>query len=272
MHISSPEEATKIATCTTYSGHILIETPAPSIALDGIENLIGNLSVSDNHNTSDLSSSSLLTISGELLLFGAYALATISFPKLHSIGTLSLDDTPSLQKFEFDAGVNVSNLSIWSYNSIHELKLNINYADRVSLSAIGNKTFTLPLRTVGDLDVRWQSDNMLMEFPDLTWANDIDCIHCANISMPALTTVNGTYSYYQSFNLPSNSTLELPSLNAVNGELRILSNDNISEVSFPKLFTVGNLTIMENARLTSLNLGLLSTVDGFVNLTGDFSK
>jgi hypothetical protein len=274
LTISSPEEAAQIASCSTFTGTISIVPPAPTIVLDGIEELVGDLRVESNDHLKSLASSTLLSISGSLWFDHANNLTTISFPKLHNIFLLGWQATPSLKNVGFDTGINVTSMILHGNFSFEELELNINFAYDINLDYLGLKRFSLPLVSVGFLRIVQavrRFDLETIEFPRLTWADHIRCEECSNLSMPVLATVNNSFSIWGN----GVSKLELPSLNVIGGTLSVSDDpstgNNFTELSLPALFSVGNLSV-NSGNMSSLNFSRLNTVNDNINLSGGFGK
>jgi hypothetical protein len=274
LTISSPEEAAQIASCTTFTGTISIVPPAPTIVLDGIEELVGNLRVQSNDHLKSLASSTLLSISGSLWFDHANNLTTISFPKLHNIFLLGWQTTPSLKNVGFDTGINVTSMTLHGYFSFEELELNINFAYDIDLDYLGLKRFSLPLVSVGSLRII-QADRRFnletIEFPRLTWADNIQCIECSNLFMPVLATVNNSFGIWGN----GVSKLELPSLNVIGGTLSVMDDpptgNNFADLSLPALFSLGNLSV-RSGNISSLNFSRLNAVNDNIDLSGILGK
>ncbi|KAF2116020.1 hypothetical protein BDV96DRAFT_40428 [Lophiotrema nucula] len=74
--------------------------------------------------------------------------------------------------------------------SVQELSLNVNFADNVTLAYLSITKFSLPLKSVDSLTINTQRDGESIDFPSLTWADNIDFSFRTNVSIPALATVN----------------------------------------------------------------------------------
>ncbi|KAF1996109.1 hypothetical protein P154DRAFT_566277 [Amniculicola lignicola CBS 123094] len=266
LTISSHEEATRIAICTTYSGTIEITEPAATIALDGITDIVGSLIVNETFGFDTLSSSSLQNISDFLSITNT-SIQAIKFPKLQDIGTLELAQTPSLQELELGDDAFVSTLTIRGpFWSSEQLQLNISYVSSARLTALHLKKFSMGLEHLDTLTISNQTDGEVIEFPRLASAHIIAIGWGWNVSLPALESIY-SYTYDENYG----TKLDLPSLADVAMDFTVIKS-SISEVNLPSLFNVTRLELSDNYNLRTLDLELLSAVSTDVVLRGVFNS
>src|SRR5690349_1350436 len=95
--IQNSGDATALASaCSTFSGSIAIATgTTDDIALDGLQQLSGNLVGTDNSNIKRISASDLETLDGEMQLDGLTRLFNVDFPKLKTIDSIKWNALPN---------------------------------------------------------------------------------------------------------------------------------------------------------------------------------
>ncbi|KAK3652462.1 cell wall protein Ecm33 [Elasticomyces elasticus] len=94
--IRNAVDATSLASCKTFTGVISIATDSPAvIELNGIEAIVGDLVVANNSGLTTIASSSLATVSDQVVLANLTNLANLTFPAWTSVGTLFVENITS---------------------------------------------------------------------------------------------------------------------------------------------------------------------------------
>jgi hypothetical protein len=258
--ISNSNDATPLASCTVFSGSIAIATnSAGDIALDGIQEILGDLVGNYVQSLDALSSASIRRIDGAFALWDV-EVTSLSFPALVEVGAL---DWYGLQKPElhFDSGISSStyvNISITQLASISALNLKttetVNIAGNFNLNDI-----TLPLTTVGgDISIIDNGNSSNVNLSQLTTANTMIILDASSVALPSLGYLSGSLILGRAANFTA------PSLISVKGHIEISENP-LGAVTFPNLVSTSWVEIFDNPNLTKVELQQLTTV-GWLNI------
>jgi hypothetical protein len=112
------------------------------------------------------------------------------------------------------------------------------------------------------------AQDLALEFPNLIWANNMTLRNISSISVPSLVEVNGTFGFYGDYL----SNITCPNITTVLGDLAVVANPSLVNISMPLLKSIGGALLIAN------NSALMA-VDGFqslksvgaVDVTGNFS-
>lgn len=257
--------------CSTFAGNIILAETLGSAAINGIQEIEGNLICKNNTQISSITAGSLASIGGSFTLNGLTVLSTLSFPLLTSIGSINWVTLPAVDSLQFTTGVtdcddiyisdtDLSTLTGITLETVNTLSINNN----LNLNQI-----EMPITSVSDqVDVSYNGECDI-SFPDLIWANNLTFQDVQSVSTPKLSTVNASYI------LISNNfeKLSAPNLTTVGG-LSIIKNDNLESISFPKLSTIGSagLEISNNTEIESFSFPKVSQVAGAIVLKGSFDN
>lgn len=219
-----------------------------------------------------LSAGSLETIGGTFGLNGLTILSTLNFPRLTMVDIIDWEALPALQGLSFTTGVQAaSQVSIQNtqLNTLDGINLqtvdsmtltNNNYLDDITMQ-IGNISTSLILEANGR--------NVSAVFPNLEWAFNMTFRNVSSVSIPSLTSLNGSMGFYANFF----TTLAAPNLTTIGGSLSFVSNQDLTNITMPELKTVGGgLQVANNTALGGLNLPSLTTVGGAFDFYGNFTK
>lgn len=100
--------------------------------------------------------------------------------------------------------------------------------------------------------------------PKLTTITDtlsLKASSLTNLSLPLLTTINGSFLLNLNPNLHTLSLAALQTLNT-SDIVTINSNPLLTNISLPTLETLGSLTVSNNSVLSTFHLPKLRTIDG----------
>jgi hypothetical protein len=113
------------------------------------------------------------------------------------------------------------------------------------------------------------SRNLVIEFPNLIWANNMTISNCSEFSAPSLETVNGSVAFYYS----TFQNLSAANLTEVGGDLTFVANNALTNISMPMLTSVGSLAVANNSALETVNgFGALETIAGALDFDGGFTE
>lgn len=273
--LQSAADATGLSGCSTYSGSIAISTSTTeNINLAGISTISGSLVADNVTGIVQISAPDLEEIGDTFDLNGLTILSTLSFPRLAKVDTISWIALPALQGLTFsNTGVQeVSMLTIDNTELASLDGINLQVADTIYIAnnrfldsvnmQLGNVTDSLTFTNNGA--------ELVAEFPNLEWANNITIRNLSSVSVPSLSSVNGSLGFYGN----TFESLSAPNLTNVGGSLAFVSNDQLSNITLPELTTVGGgLQIANNSALENINgFPKLKTVGGALDFTGSFNK
>lgn len=272
--IQNSGDATAMASCTTFSGSIAIETgSAGPIAIDGIQKLDGNLVINNNSAIQQISGNDLEEITGTFTLDNVQVLNTVKFPKLNTVSTLRWNALPNLQAVGFDAQVTKASEIDIQNTQLQSLEgINLETIDKVTIAnnryinsidmQLGNITNTLVLEA--------NNPEVNVSFPNLIWAFNMTFRNCSSIDLPSLETLNGSLGLYGNVL----TSFAAPNLTEVGGAIALVSNTELTNISFPELTEVkDNLQVANNTKLSEIEgFPKIKTIGGALDFNGNMSK
>lgn len=278
--ISAQADVSALASCSTYTGNIVI-APAVSGTLDlsGPEQIVGDLVVVDAINLISLTSSSVGSISGTFNLTGLTTLTTLQFSDLTSVGNIAWSALPVLQTLTFPSTISSAKNVLITNTFLNTLD-GINLQTVASLDINNNQrlqTFSTQLANATSLiNIEANGNNLDVEFPNLISAANLTFRNVSGVSIPSLKSVNGSLGFYGNYI----TELSCPNLTIVGlttatntGSLAIVGNAMLQNVSFPLLQTVeGADQIANNTALMNISMPALKTVGGAIDFSGNFSS
>lgn len=272
--IQNAGDASALASCTTFTGTIAIATgTTDNIALDGITEIQGSLIADNVTQITQISASSLETISQTFTLNGLTILSTLNFPRLTNVDSIQWEALPALQGLSFTTGVQTAsqlNIQNTQLNSLDGIDLQVvdtvyivnnDYLEDINMQ-LGNITESLTIGSNGN--------NVSAIFPNLIWANNMTIRNATTVSLPSLESVNGSLGFYSN----EFSMLSAANLTTVGGSLSFVSNSDLTNVSMPMLKTVsGGLQVANNTELKIVDgFPKLATIGGALDFYGNFTK
>ncbi|KAF2652806.1 hypothetical protein K491DRAFT_29943 [Lophiostoma macrostomum CBS 122681] len=259
---------TALTSCATFSGSVALATDISGhIALDGVQEITGDVYISNASELVSLTGDSLSTIGGDLTLDGVQKLSTLDFPRLTSVGNVTWSSLPNLQSVGLDQGlsadeVDIQNTQLQQLNITKAAKITIvnnPFAANISI-AVNNVT--------NDLVISANNPAMTVDLPNLYWANNITLTNVSDVSMPLLNTIGNNFNIYGS----TIGVLKIPNLNVVWGGLSLISNYQLTSIQIPSLVQVGTLVISNNSELRKFTLDELGIVSYAITVDGHLSK
>lgn len=276
--INSQADATQYADCSTISGDVLISADASgTIALDGPQQITGNLICHNAGQLTSLSSTSIGSIGKAFDLFNLTLLSTLQMSDLQSANNISWNSLPALSSLTMPAVISkatyvlITNTFLSTLDGIN-LKtvssLNINNNNRL-------KTFSTQVANItGSLNIDSNGKLLDVSFPNLIWAANMTLRNVSTLSIPSLATVNGSLGLYENYF----SSVAAPNLTSVGntgtlqGSLAFVANPSLANISMPQLQSVGGANqIANNSALEAISFPTLSFVGGAIDFSGNFS-
>jgi len=244
------------------------------INLAGVQKIDGNLVMINNTAVTSLSADSLEEIEGDFILDGVQGLGTLSFPKLATVENIRWNAFGNnLVNLNFDrqitkaSKIDIQNTQLMSLEGINVETLdtlyiaNNRYIANISMQ-LGNVTQGLVLEA--------NNPDVAVTFPNLIWAFNMTFRNCSTIEIPSLQTLNGSLGLYGNVI----KSFEAPNLTEIGGALAIVSNTELTNISFPVLKEVkADLQVANNTILHEIDsFPQLKTIGGAFDFNGNFSK
>ncbi|EOD52332.1 putative gpi-anchored cell wall organization protein ecm33 protein [Neofusicoccum parvum UCRNP2] len=112
-------------------------------------------------------------------------------------------------------------------------------------------------------------DELKVSFPILEWAQNITLRNVSTISMPSLSSLNGSLGLYGN----KVESLDFANLKTVDGSLSIVGSDNLANISIDSLSKVGGgFQIVDNPRISDLSFPALDvSLDSIADVRGAFN-
>merc|ERR1711939_928455 len=253
--VNSQADASQLSDCSTVSGSIVIgSTASGTIAIDGPQQVRGNLTSQSAGGLVSLTSSTITSIGGEFRLFNLTFLSTLQFDALTSAKTIYWEALPALPSLAFAGPLSKAD-SVTNSNTLKQFDTQIaNITNAVNINANGNQ--------------------LAVTFPNLIWAANMTFRNVSSIKIPSLATVNGSMGFYGNYM----DSIAAPNLTSVGsfatgvGSLAIVANAKLANISFPALESVGGADqIANNTALHAIAFPALTSVAGAIDFSGNFT-
>ncbi|KFZ17399.1 hypothetical protein V501_01741 [Pseudogymnoascus sp. VKM F-4519 (FW-2642)] len=273
--ISSQSDADALAGCTTFTGNIEISKDVPSgiIALNGIQQLNGDLIANQAVKLTALSATSLGSISGTIKFTSLTTMSSLEFPSLSQVGAISWTTLNALQSLTFTTGVTKAKSVFITDTALTSLD-GINLAT-VDSFEITNNAYLRKIETqVGNISqaliINNNGPNLELTFPNLIWAFNMTVRNVSSLSIPSLKVVNSTFGVYGSYM----ESVMAPNLTKVGGDVAFVADSSLTNISMPLLETIGGgLLIANNSKLLDITgFPALKSTAGAISISGNFTK
>lgn len=273
--IASSTDAEQIASCETYNGDVIIDSTASGqVAINGVQQIKGDLTCNNATQLTAITSDQLGTITGTFSLTGLTIMSTLQFDSLTGVNKINWVGLPALQSLNFAQGVQQANqvyISNTQLNNINGIELtavgsmdinNNPYLTDVNVNDLANVTTSLAFSANGrDLEI---------SFPNLEDAANLTFRNVSKISMPSLANVGGSMGFYSD----TFKTFAAPNLTQTGGTLAFVDSPDLTSISFPSLTQIGGgFLIANNTDLKAINgLPKLKTIVGALDFAGAFNS
>ncbi|KAK4158555.1 hypothetical protein C8A00DRAFT_39266 [Chaetomidium leptoderma] len=272
--VNSQAEATKLASCRTVKGTVVIGSESgASIDISGPKEITGDLRVLDNGVMQDFSSTSLTTIGGSFQMKNVSSLASVQFSSLTSVKTLEWVSVSRLATLKLGPLTKADEVII-SDTFLNTLdSINLKTTKKFNINNNGQLTkFSTQLESLeDDLNIQANGIDLEVDLPNLVWIANMAIANVTKFSVPSLEVVNGSArfdsNYFASFSAPNLTHTE-------EGDISFVGNGALNNMTFPKLTAIaGGLLIANNTGLGQVTFfPKLETVGGAVKLRGNFTE
>jgi hypothetical protein len=273
--IQSQGDAQALQGCSTIKGDVVIaSTVNAGIALNGVQQITGDLTCQNAGQLTELSADQLGTIGGRFNLQNLTILSTLAFSSLNKVNEIYWVGLPALQALNFPQGVSKAQnvlISNTQLNSLAGIELdtigNIDIDNNPYLSTVNVNSITT---ITGSLTVSANYKNLAITFDNLQSANNMTFRNVSSVTMPSLSQMNGSLGFYSD----TFQSFAAPNLTATGGALAFVDCPNLSNISMPRLTEVGGgFLIANNTNLKSINgFPKLQTIVGALDFAGTFDK
>lgn len=253
---------------------IIASTVNAAIAINGVQQITGDLTCMNAGSLTELSADQLGTIGGKFNLQNLTILSTLAFSSLNNVNEIYWQGLPALQGLNFPVGVSKAQNVLISNTQLNSL-------DGIELDTIGNFDIdnnpylnTVNVNSIttitGSLTVSANYKNLAITFDNLQSANNMTFRNVSSIVMPSLYQVNGSLGFYSD----TFQSFSAPNLTSTGGALAFVDCPQLSNISMPKLTEVGGgFLIANNTNLKSIDgFPKLQTIVGALDFAGTFDK
>lgn len=264
-----------LSACTAVEGDVVISTAAgTTVSLSTVETIKGSLTA-DSLALISLSAPALTSISDTFTLNNLTALSTLNFAKLTSVGTIKWTTLPALGELTFTAGVEtatsvtIGDTHLSSLAGLSDTLTSVGFMDLNNNNRL--QKLDLALESVSDrVLLQANGQNFAVTMNSLAWAANLTIANVTSFAVPALETINGSLRFDSNYF----TSLSFPNLTKVQtGDLSLLNNADMTDLNLPALTKVGGgVTIVNNTAFQNLSLPLLANVGGAVTIGGNFTE
>jgi hypothetical protein len=271
---TASSQVAQIAACATAVGDITIHGEAfDHVDITGVEQIYGDFSILNATKAITFDAPTLQLVSGELRLDANTILANLNLAQLTTVGTLTLNALPALEKTGLVAGITsaenitISDTALTSLDGINVFELKIfDVNNNKDIDSIDSG-----LQSVTNLiSIAYNAEKVDVTLDQLTSANQIYLQSINSLSLANLTQINGSLTIRQS----SIDKVEIKNLTSIGKDLTVDENSNLEEFEFPELTSLGGaLVITENDDLSTIDgLPKLKSVAGTVTIDGSINN
>jgi hypothetical protein len=279
--IKSSSDASALSGCTTWKGDIEIDPLySGELTLSGVRKIDGDFTAKNVTNLQALSADSLSEITGDWMLTDVTRLIQLSFPSMRTVGgAVTWDALSGIQSVTVGPitkakSVKVTNTRLQnldSFNLVSVARWEVTNNDRLQTikAQLGNVSDSLIIQG-------FQTAIPSVSFPNLIWAQNITLINCSSIELPSIQIINGSLALkgntLESFFTPN--LTEVGSSIGSGGSLTLNDNSNLNNISMPLLKRIGgSFQVQNNPQLAELNqFPVLANVIGALDFFGVFTK
>lgn len=262
----------KLSSCETVVGNLTVTGSLGNGALANVKKIDGSLSIFNATSLGTFAADSLQEITGTLEMRSLTILTSASFGSLAKVDTINFITLPALSQFTTNLrsanNILISDTSLESIEAFTVLnKVNVlNVNNNRNLANISSS-----VRTVSDsLQFSYNGKNAALNFDKLVWANNITLSDVDSVSFKSLSAVNASLGFINN----SMTSIECKNLSSIGGSFSVISNDQLTKLSFDKLAAIGGaMVVANNSALQQIDgFKKVATVGGAMVFTGEFSS
>lgn len=271
--IQNEGDAEAISRCSIIEGDVTIDpSVSGTLALDGIQEITGDLTCVNATQLTSLSADSLGIIGGKMDLEELQILSTLEFDSLYEVLTIQWVALPQLQSLTFNRGVSkvtnilVSNTALTSLNgldleTVGLMDINNNrYLETCNVNNMRNVTEAISFAA--------NAKTLAISLPNLEYAANMTFRNVSDVQVPSLAYVNGSIGFYSN----NFESIALPNLTETGQALVFQDTTGLKNISAPNLEKVGAaFNINNNTGFTEIDgFPKLAVIVGALDFSGDF--
>jgi len=273
--IQSQGDAAALANCATVTGDVIISSSVSGqIAINGVQQITGNLECQNAAQLTEISADQLNSIGKTFALSNLTILATLQFNSLTSVNGINWVGLPALQGLAFDQGLQNAQNVLISNTQLNNLigidlttvaGMNINnnpYLGTANVNNLANVT--------GALEFSANAASLAISFPNLDQAGNLTFRNVSSVSLPSLSRVNGSMGFYSD----TMQSFAAPNLTTTGGSVAFVDCPNLSNISLPIITEIGGgLLVANNSQLKDIDgFPELQTIVGALDFSGTFDN
>ncbi|KAG0263789.1 hypothetical protein DFQ27_001614 [Actinomortierella ambigua] len=265
---ASEADLVSMAGCSTFSGTLTISGPSITSITLNWASLTGTLKVASNRHLEVLSLEGLKSSTGTITLFNNTILSSVKMPNVTSLNVLEIITAPNLRKLSLpqiesvgtlkaeDTGFDNSGPVPWTdLRKAGHLGLSNNKALKsIEIPHLGSVSSHLVVSANGLMEGGGEGSALLAS--NLSTCSNCTFRHLTELDLSNLVSVGSALALAET-NLKS---VKMAKLKSVGQTLSIASNNQLANVTFPELGTIGGA-------LQVANNSILTQIDGFPKLT-----
>ncbi|KAG0376943.1 hypothetical protein BGX24_006985 [Mortierella sp. AD032] len=281
---SSEADIAVLAACSTFSGSLTISgiSSLTAVTLPALQSLTGTIKIASNPHLATLAFDNLQSSTGSITLYNNTLLSAVNIPNLKTINTLEIVTAPSLRQLSLanvqsinsfkveDTGLDNSGIMPWSsFQKVNDIGISNNkFLKAIDIPDLNTISGRLIVAANGLMEGK--GEGATLRLSNLTSISNCTLRHLTDLQLPSLSAVSSSLSLDET-NL---KLITAPHLKTVGQTLSIVSNNLLSNISFPELTSIGGaLQIANNTELTSVQgFAKLKEISGVLNMRGDFSN
>lgn len=265
-------EINQVFDCDTAEKDVKISKDlSGELAIEGLKEIKGNL-IANGSSITGLSSLTLQKLGG-IQLTQLNDMLAIRLSSLKEISEIKIDTLPILNELAFgSSGVTQADSIIISNTNLNDLSnLKLNSVKSFSINNNGAlKTFESDVVNITtEFIVENNGKDMEITLNKLKTAGELQLSNIKKFEAPLMTKA-------AAIKLQTNEELEdfkAPNVTSVDNSITIIDNKKLGNVSFPKLTTIGDMTIQNNTAMKEIaGFPQLQFVTSAIKLYGDFEK
>ncbi|KAG4304139.1 hypothetical protein PORY_002503 [Pneumocystis oryctolagi] len=279
IHVKTQADINRISNCIILTGNFYITSPIPTIFLENLKEIDGDLIVSGNDGIFEFKAPMLTSVSGKVEFSSLTALDVIELPSLNSVNDLVLLQCARLQKLDLNSGIRtistlrISDTSLRLINGFYMKTL-------ISLDIDNNKYLTDfympnltevrgPLIFIQNGYVQYRN-GFSVSFPSLKSTGDLTLQSVSKVDLDNLRSVFG----HLVITLTTISKLCLEKLEVISESFSIYNNSDLTELYLPKLNSIGGTFLLSgNPRLNSISgFPQVRSIGGSLSWSGAFTN
>ncbi|KAL6863919.1 cell wall protein [Trichoderma novae-zelandiae] len=272
IKVTSPNP---VISCDVVNANIVVdESVAGDLIINGPKQIKGDFIVNNATQLISIQSNTINAIGGTFELDSLELLSSVNMQALKTLNKLNMVKLPQLNSLVFGtSGVTKASSIQVTDTFLSDLSgLNINSVDTLTITNNNKLTaFNSDLVNITTLlSVSSNGNNMDINMTKLQSAAEIQLSNVKSFLVPSLKTITQSLKFDTN---PQLLTFSAKNVTHIGDSVTFINNNKLTNVSFPLLTAVGDLTIQNNTAMKAVEgFPKLGTVAGGVILRGNFDS